>query len=188
MQTDVILTLILLTCATIPFYMLGAGVLHRQNMVPDGLETVSVLSATYTHTLGDWAYWLFMGGAFLVLYSTAVSGLGGAARAFADAIAAVGLIDRTDYAARTRLVRGWAIGAPALMAGAYFFIQNPVIMLFIGNMVSAAMAPILAGGTLYLRYRHLDRRLSPSRLAEAVLWLAFLIMLSLAAYIIYLQL
>ena len=54
MQTDVLLTLGLLTCATIPFYMLGAGVLYRLNARPNGLETIPVLSNMYTETLGEW--------------------------------------------------------------------------------------------------------------------------------------
>ena len=44
MQTDVVLTLVVLTFATIPFYMLGAGVLNRMGKMPDGLETISILS------------------------------------------------------------------------------------------------------------------------------------------------
>ena len=60
MQTDVVLTLIVLTFATIPFYMLGAGVLNRMGQMPDGLDTLSILSNMYTQTLGQWAWWLFM--------------------------------------------------------------------------------------------------------------------------------
>ena len=83
MQLDVILTLILLTCATIPFYFLGAGILNDLGQQPDGLETISVLSNIYTETLGDWAFWLFMVGAFVILFSTCISGLGGGSRTFA---------------------------------------------------------------------------------------------------------
>lgn len=76
-HTDVLLTLFLLSLATIPFYMLGAGVLNWMGRIPDGLETVGILSNVYTETLGVWAWWLFMFGAFLVLFSTVISGLGG---------------------------------------------------------------------------------------------------------------
>ena len=57
-HTDVLLTLFLLSLATIPFYMLGAGVLNRMGRIPDGLETVGILSNVYTETLGVWAWWL----------------------------------------------------------------------------------------------------------------------------------
>jgi Mn2+/Fe2+ NRAMP family transporter len=117
MQTDVLLTLVLLTCATIPFYMLGAGVLYRLNVQPDGLETITVLSNTYTQTLGEWAFWLFTVGAFAVLYSTCVSGLGGGVRSFADGMVVMGLIERNDYDARVRILKIWAVVSPLVTSG-----------------------------------------------------------------------
>ena len=116
MRTDVVLTLCLLTVATVPFYMLGAGVLHRTGSRPDGLDTVRVLSQMYTETLGEWAWWLFVVGAFCVLFSTVVSGLGAGARVFADAMGVLGMIDPTDYRARKRVLRIWAVVSPAVMA------------------------------------------------------------------------
>lgn len=116
MHTDVLLTLFMLSLATIPFYMLGAGVLHRMGRVPNGLETISILSNMYTETLGVWAWWLFMVGAFGVLFSTVVSGLGGASRMFADCMAVLGVIDPKDNRARLRVLRIWAVGAPAIMS------------------------------------------------------------------------
>ncbi len=44
-QTDVWVTLVILTCATLSFYFLGAGVLHRLEVLPQGSETIHVLSA-----------------------------------------------------------------------------------------------------------------------------------------------
>lgn len=185
MQTDVVLTLVLLTCATIPFYMLGAGVLHRINAQPDGLETIEVLSNTYTQTLGEWAFWLFMVGAFFVLYSTCVSGLGGGVRIFADGLCVLGLIERNDYETRVKMLRIWAVVSPLVTSGAYFYFQNPVWMLTMGHLFGAIKFPLIAAGAIYLRYRHLDARVRPSRTTDALLWASLLIMLALAAYVIY---
>jgi manganese transport protein len=185
MQTDVLLTLLLLTCATIPFYMLGAGVLFRQNVQPDGLETISVLSNMYTTTLGDWAYWLFIAGAFSVLYSTSVSGLGGGARSFADGMAVLGLIERNDYATRVKILRYWAVISPAMTSAAYFYFQNPVWMLTLGHLFGAIKFPLIAGGTIYLRYKHLDKRIQPSKLTDVVLWGCFFSMIALMAYMLF---
>ena len=93
--------------------MLGAGVLYRLNKQPDGLETIPVLSNMYTQTLGEWAFWLFMVGAFFVLYSTAISGLGGGVRIFADGMSVMGLIERNDYKTRVRILRIWGGGFPS---------------------------------------------------------------------------
>jgi Mn2+/Fe2+ NRAMP family transporter len=185
MQTDVLLTLVLLTFATIPFYMLGAGVLHRINAHPDGLETITLLSNTYTQTLGEWAFWLFMVGAFAVLYSTCVSGLGGGVRSFADGMVVMGLIERNDYETRVRILRIWAVVSPLVTSGAYFYFQNPVWMLQMGHLFGAIKFPIIAAGTIYLRYKHLDQRVKPSVTTDVLLWTSLLIMIGLAVYILY---
>ncbi|MFP6641265.1 MAG: Nramp family divalent metal transporter, partial [Myxococcota bacterium] len=79
-QMDVLLTLLIVICATIPFYILGAGVLHAAGRMPEGLNVVSVLSGMFTDTLGPWAYWLFVIGAFSILFSTAIAGVAGGSR------------------------------------------------------------------------------------------------------------
>ena len=183
MQTDVFLTIFLLTFATIPFYMLGAGVLNRLGVRPDGLETIAVLSNTYTQTLGDWAYWLFMVGAFFVLYSTAISGLAGGSRMFADGMSILGVFDRDDFTGRRRVIRVWAVLSPTIMATTYFFIENPVLMLTIGNIMGMFMTPTVAAVTIYRRYKVLDRRIAPSWQADVLLWVCLLIMIALAVYI-----
>ena len=187
MQTDVLVTMGILTCATIPFYMLGAGVLYRLNARPNGLETIDVLSNMYTQTLGEWAFWLFITGAFFVLFSTAISGLGANARVFADGMAVMGVIERDDYQKRLRIIRTWAVVAPAITSSAYFFFQNPVWMLTIGQLLGVIKFPIIAGSVIYLRYKHLDQRIQPTLLIDIILWACFSIMIALAGYIIYLR-
>jgi manganese transport protein len=187
MQTDVKLTLILLTCATIPFYMLGAGVLHRLGQKPNGLETISVLSNMYTTTLGEWAFWLFIAGAFFVLFSTAISGLGANARIFADGLTVLGVTKRNDYETRVKVLRYWAVLAPIATATAYFYFQNPVWMLTVGQIFKAIKFPVIAGSVIYLRYKHLDPRIAPSWKADALLWFCFGIMLSLCGYIMWVK-
>lgn len=188
LQTDVWLTLVILTLATVPFYMLGAGVLHRMGKTPDGLATLSILSNMYTETLGEWAFWLFMLGAFFVLFSTLVSGLGGSARMFADSMIVIGFIKSDDYHARLRMIRIFTVISPMIMTLCYFTVQNPVWLLTVGGIFYASLAPIVAGGIVYLRYRHTDPRLAPSPKTDILLWSCFSSMLGLAGYVIYLQL
>ena len=184
MQTDVALTLVVLTMATVPFYVLGASVLNRLGQKPDGLQTLEILSSMYTETLGEWAYWLFMAGALFVLFSTVVSGLEGSARVFADAAAVLGFIDGGDYSARLCLTRIYTVVSPVLMAMTYFFIQNPVWMLTVGGICFASLSPVIAGSTVYLRYRHTDRRLAPGWRSDVVLWVCFVAMLGMGLYVV----
>ena len=56
LHTNAWLALIVVTCATVPYYMLGAGVLHKMGIVPEGNDaTIGALSNTFTQTLGGWA-------------------------------------------------------------------------------------------------------------------------------------
>jgi manganese transport protein len=182
MQADVLLTLGVLTCATVPFYMLGAGVLHHKGTVPNGLETINILSGSYTQTLGEWASWLFLLGAFFVLFSTVVSGLAGGTRMVADAMGVLGVINPRDYRARKRVMRIWAVISPTIMAMCYFYIENPVWMLTISGTIAAIMMPIVAGSTIYLRYTHINHHIRPTWKADSILWICFLIMVALASY------
>jgi hypothetical protein len=187
LQTDVWLTLVVLTLATVPFYMLGAGVLHRMGEHPNGLETLSILSNMYTETLGEWAFWLFMVGAFFVLFSTLVSGLGGSARMFADSMIVLGVIPNDDYHARLRVMRVFIVISPAVMTLCYFTVQNPVWLLTVGGIFFAALAPIIAGSVVYLRYRRTDPRLAPSARTDVLLWICFLAMVGMTGYVLYLK-
>ena len=59
MHADIICSLVIYTLATVAFYLLGAGVLHRMGLVPAAKDMIPVLSNIYTQTLGGWALWLF---------------------------------------------------------------------------------------------------------------------------------
>ena len=60
-------------------------------------------------------------------------------------------------------------------------------MVSISHLVGAIKYPIIAGGTIYLRYKHLDQRVTPLSLANSFLWLCFTIMLALASYVVYVK-
>ena len=160
------------------------GLLNIYKM-PNGIETISTLSEMYTQTLGNWARWLFMFGAFFVLFSTVVSGLGGGTRMFVDGMTVLGLVDPTDQNAQRKILRIWAVVSPAIMSACYFFVENPVWMLTISGVVGAMMMPIVAGNTIYLRYHYLDQRITPSWKSDLLLWTCFMIMVILAGYVIY---
>ena len=59
MHLDIACSLVIYTCATLAFYLLGAGVLHRLGLEPQGSDMIVTLSRLYTETLGGWALWLF---------------------------------------------------------------------------------------------------------------------------------
>jgi Mn2+/Fe2+ NRAMP family transporter len=182
MQIDTVLTLVALTIATVPFYMLGAGVLKRLGLLPSGTETVRVLSHIYTETLGPWASALFLLGAIFILFSSMVSGLAGNAHLFAEALVLLGVVPAESEAARRKAFRAFALGAPTVMAATYFLVANPVWMITLGGMMGALMMPLVAGATLHLRYAYVDRRIAPGAVADVLLWVCSAVMVVLGFY------
>ena len=70
MGLDVGLSLFVYTFSTVAFFLLGAGVLHGLQTIPQGADTIRSLSRMYSETLGAWSMPLFLIGAVAVLYST----------------------------------------------------------------------------------------------------------------------
>ena len=173
LQADVWATLIILTFATIPFYVLGAGVLHVLGERPQGQETISALSNMFTETLGPWAVWLFGIGAFCILFSTTISSFAGQARYIADLVIEFGFIKRGRVDLRRAVIRAWCIFAPMVAFLFYLFLQNPVLLVTIGAMTAALFLPIQTGAVLWLHKRVMDPRIRPRAAVRVGLWAIF---------------
>jgi Mn2+/Fe2+ NRAMP family transporter len=65
---------------TAAFMINAIVILHPQKLAPAGTGFILTLSKTYTETLGPWAYWLFMIGAWAVIYGTMATCYDGYAR------------------------------------------------------------------------------------------------------------
>jgi manganese transport protein len=180
MQTDVWLGLLILTCATLPFYVLGAGVLHAIGARPNGLETISALSNMFTHTLGNWAVWLFGIGAFFILLSTALSAIAAGGRLLPDYIIELGFFDRVHVTLRRSLTRGYVVVVPLIAFAIYLTVQNPVLLVTIGGLIGASLLPIQSGATLWLQARHMDPRMRPGSGVRAALWTTLIFQLAMA--------
>ncbi len=172
MYTDVGLTMVVYTVSTVCFYLLGAAILHAQQLNPDGRETIVTLSSIYTESFGGWAATLFLVGSFFVLFTTVLSGAAANSRLMADALGVIGIIDASDYEARLRFIRLFVVVSLVLYAIAYWLFENPPQMLLITSSVIAAMMyPILGLGTLYLRHRRVDPRIAPGTSTTVWLWI-----------------
>ena len=184
-QTDVLATLLILTCATVPFYMLGAGVLNAMGKRPQGSETISALSSMFTETLGPWSLWLFGIGAFSILFSTTVAGIAGGSRYFADLVIALGFVDRQRIDIRTKIIRGWCILAPIVAFGFYRWFQNPIFLVTVGAVTAAIFLPIQTGAVLWLHKNRLDPRVRPGQLVRFALWGIFLFQVAMSVLVIW---
>ncbi|MEE2776289.1 MAG: Nramp family divalent metal transporter [Acidobacteriota bacterium] len=175
LQYDVWLSMVVYTFATVAFFILGATVLHRlpgDSGDPEGMRMVATIAEAYAPVFGEYAKWLFLGGAIAVLYSTAFVGAAGGARIVADALSLLGVFRRDDAAARSLAVSILCAVLPLLTLGVYMTGANPVALVLTGGVMQAIMLPILGFGALYFRLTATDPRLAPGRAWDILLWLS----------------
>jgi Mn2+/Fe2+ NRAMP family transporter len=170
MGIDALTSMVVYTFATVAFFLLGAGVLHGMGSVPQGFEMVDTLSRMYTETLGAWAFYVFLVGAFAVFYSTIFAGVAASSRVLADFVRLLGLFNRSRYDTRLQITRIWVVVLLTLPTLYYYLVQAPVLMVKIAGFAQALMLPVIAFSTLYLGYRHLPRRIVPARAIFLGLW------------------
>ncbi|MGH9341831.1 MAG: Nramp family divalent metal transporter [Acidobacteriota bacterium] len=188
MQIDAVLAMFLYTLATVAFYMLGAGVLYAMGTVPSGYEMVSTLSSMYTSTLGNWALYLFLVGAFFVLFSTTFSATASNSRVVVDFLELIGIIRVQDEDQRRSWRRVMIIGLLVLFVILYSWVGEPVLMVIIGGIAQACMLPIIGFSAIYLRYRRTERALRPQLWVDLLLWLTSSMMLAFALYTLWTRL
>ena len=182
MGVDVMNSMVIYTFATVAFYLLGAGILHGMGVVPRGSKMIEALSSMYTETLGDWSIYLFLFGAFGVLYSTLFASTAANCRIFADFLAMLGFYDKRDYRKRRRLTQIFAV-VLLFIPGLYFmFLQEPVMMVKIGGFAQALMLPVIGFAVVYLRYRHMPNMILPKPWLTFALWVSAIVMTVMMGY------
>jgi manganese transport protein len=187
MQVDIVASLLIYTTATVAFYLLGAGVLHRQGLVPSASDMIPVLSRMYTDTLGGWALWLFYAGALATLYGTIIAATAGNSRVLADIAGLGGAFARQDYAGRVRW-RNRSIWVHTTVPVALILaIGSPVEMVKWGGAAQALMLPVIAVGAVYLRHKRLPAGLKPGAAVTVGLWCAAVLISVVMAYYVVLS-
>lgn len=171
MRWDAGVSMLIYTFATVAFYLLGAAVLHRSGLDPKGSQLVRTLGEMYVPVFGTWAKILFLFGAMAVLYSTFFVANAGHTRVAADAVGVFG-IGRGDDRARRWWIKVFCVFFPGFALVTCILIRKPGELVLFSGLMQAIMLPMLAGATLYFRYRSCDRRITPGRLWTLMLWLS----------------
>jgi len=167
MYIDALLSMVVYTTMTCAFFLLGAAILNAQGELPESGNLVASLSKMYTETLGPWAKWVFLIGAFFVLYSTLFSAVAGWSRVFSDAFARIGFFDFNNLKSRRRSIAVLAWVFPAFLSVLYFIFKAPALMIVVGGAITAVILLIVAFAAVHFRYRRLDPRLRPTRFYDA---------------------
>lgn len=189
MQVDILASMVIYTVATVAFYLLGAGILHNEGLIPgeNQLQMIAVLSNMYTRTLGPWSVYLFYLGAIATLYGTIFAATAANSRVYADMFRLLGLYERGDYPSRLRYRRlfVWLLTVPPVLL--VLALRAPVSMVKVGGVAQAMMLPVIAAGVLYLRYRKLPKEVTPSSWHTVALWIASVVIMGVMAWYAYLS-
>jgi len=183
MRLDAWMSFVLYTTATVGFYLLGAAVLHARGLEVENQRMVETLSQMYRETFGPWSTWLFLVGAFAVLYSTVFGATASNARLFADALSVFGFVRYSSGQARSRMVQvGCGVLILAITAVCLLWGEAPVSLVLVGAVAQALMLPFLAGAALYLRFRKTPIELRPGWIWTGALMAAALAMAAAGTY------
>lgn len=182
MRTDVLVSWIVSTVCTMAFYVIGASILHPQGLVPEGNDMITTLSSMYTAVMGEWAMWVFLVGAVVVLGSTFVASTASVPRLWANNIAVLGFYDWTDVVKRNRLIRIMTIGFPVIWAIGYLVVQSPVLMVQIGGIASGFFLVAVVIAVWKLRRTEVPARFKGNHFLTVALVLSSLLIAALGVY------
>jgi manganese transport protein len=165
---DAGLSTLLATVVTAAFFLLGAAVLYRQRIVPEGSQVVDQISQVYTQSYGAWSKWVFVVGAFCTLWSTLVVIAAASGRMWTDLFGSMGFVDTGNPNAVRRCHRimqtVWVCG----LVLAYLLISRmygaqPEKHIVAGHFVlGAVMTPLLMFAICWMAF-HTDARVRMGR-------------------------
>ena len=185
MYLDALLSMVVYTAMTAAFYLLGAAILHRQGLLPEGMELVETLSQLYTQSLGPWAGTLFLIGAFVVLFSTLFGALAIWTRLFSDAFGQIGWLDFKNVAQRHKAIAILAWSFPLIWATLFLVLKVPTLMVVIGGVAGTVILLIVVFAVIHFRYRRLPDALRPGAFYDVALWISIIAILMVAFYGVY---
>ncbi len=182
MQLDAWIACAVYTTGTVAFYLLGAAILHRNELEVDGDALHESLSVIYTTGLGQNAgTWIYAAGAVAVLFSTFFVWAASTSRVLTDAVHVFGM-RQLDDRARRGLIRAFGIGLPIFACSVALLFDEPVTLVFVGGIAQAAILPFLALAVCLLRYRATRRELAQRSWVDPALWIAVISTGSIGVY------
>jgi Mn2+/Fe2+ NRAMP family transporter len=163
-RLDAGLATVVATVVTAAFYLLGAAVLFRQGVKPQGIGVVEQISSVYTATFGQWSRWVFYAGAFCTLFSTLVVYTAASGRMWTDMFSSFGWLERENQQS-TRSCHRWVqlVWLAGMFAAFLLMVKQPAQLIILGHFVLGAfMTPLLMLAILWMAF-HTDARVRMGR-------------------------
>ncbi len=181
LKWDAWASMIIYTGATVAFYLLGAATLHGRGEVNDS-NLIERLSSLYTTSFGNTGLWIFLFGAFAVLYSTIFISTASNSRLSVDFLNMFGVLRSDDKSKRTRHVAIACVALPVLYFLFYITVGKPLALVFVGAIAQALMLPFLCVAALYFLYKQTDAALRPGNVWVVFLWISAAMMTTVGVY------
>ncbi|MFO1020455.1 MAG: Nramp family divalent metal transporter [Planctomycetales bacterium] len=182
LQLDSWFSMLIYTTATVAFYMLGATVLYRQGLNPQGTAIITTLSEMYVPVFGSWTRVFFLLGCWAVLFKTVYVASAANSRITADFLNVSKFVRFRDYNDRKRCVRIWCAIYPTIGLLLYLLVREPQGMVIMGGFIQAATLPLISFSTVYLRYKRTDKRIAPGLVSDVLMWFAAVSISAVAIY------
>lgn len=182
MYKDALFSMLIYTFATVAFYLMGAAILHPQGLMPVGNAMITTLARMYTDTLGPWAMRIFLIGAIAVLGSTLWGAVPSHSRMYTNFLATIGVVDWKDSAQRMRWIRGFTVALPIVWGASSLLLQQPVLMIQIGGVMTGVFLLAVLVATWYLRSAETDPRVRGGAAFNATLVVSTLAIALLGLY------
>ncbi|MDB4385250.1 Nramp family divalent metal transporter [Opitutaceae bacterium] len=183
MKIDAFASLIVYTSATVVFYLLGAAILHSQNLKVDNSDMVPTLANMYLESFGSAGYGIFLIGAFATLFSTAFAATAALGRLLANMLPLFGICpEASDEDANAKRVKISCIAITIWGVVTFLIWPHPLTLILINGVGQSLLLPFLGICALYLRYRKLPAELRPGSLWTTFLWISALALTSAGIY------
>lgn len=182
MQKDAIASWVLYTIGTLSFYIIGAAILHPQNLVPQGNDMIMVLSNSYSSLLGEPGRYLYLVGAVAALGSTVWAAVPSWTRQWTNALSLLNVFDWDDAKRRNLVMRIFLVALPLVWMAAFLWIGEPFVMILVGGIAGGIFLAAVAIATWYLRSTEVDHDLRGGRFTPVALIVSTIAIIGLGVY------
>ncbi len=184
LRWDAYLSMVVYTISTVAFYLLGASILHRADLHPQGMDMIRTLASMYEPVFNETAVVLFLVAAVVVLYSTFLVTNASKARVMSDALIVFGW-RKSNPDGNRKWLKAFCIAFPILSFIVFVFIPKPKQLVLLAGTMQAFLLPMVAFAAVYFRYKHAIPALKPSRLWDLFLWISALGLLVVGLWLAY---
>lgn len=158
MKLDAWVSWAVYTLSTAAFYILGAAVLHPQDLMPEGSDVMTTIASIFDSAVGRWGAVVFLIGAGTALFKTIIANVPSLGRQVGNTLAVFGAFDWEDQKVRDRWMRWIMIVLPILWGLFGTIVRSPLPLVILAGILNSIFLIGVAISTLYLSRTQTDPR------------------------------